>query len=306
MAEKSPTRCSCCLSRGIQKMGKNIKLILWHPLNLYLAIFVGILLLGIIGLLALIIGLSGGILSQVQALEMLVGMCFSIILSVTLFFITLKAMKNLEYDDSLKKLLKEIGMNKERLDNFVLNIDNIFSTYKSKKEWNWIDKTESYTNWASGNNFQFEYFPSTAYFNFVNKGYILYDTRLKIPKRNIASIYESFQSFNVHLQYLENKYHNFNWDDTIDEHNTQKNILVSFDFHNKIINFQNIDDIHKFLKSNFINFYLCEYVNGGIKSNYEVIKNELIEYYDFEAEVRKDKSTEKEDLPIGDFPVLQD
>jgi len=282
MVEKSQKEYSCSESHELQKNRRNIKLILSHPSRRLLAIFVGIFLLGIIGYLALRSILDGE--TRLPAQEMLFSVCFSIILAVTIFFITLKLMRDLEYDDALKKLLKEIGMNKERLDNFVLTIDDIFSTYKSEKKWNWIEKTESYTNWASGNNFQFEYFPSTAYFNFVNKGYILYNTSLKIPKRNIAAIYESFQSFNAHLQDLENKYHNINCDDTIDEHNNQKNVCVSFDFHNKIINFQNIDEIHKFLKCDFINFYRHEYVNKGIHSNYKVIKDKLIEYYDFEAE----------------------
>ena len=291
MAEKCEAGSSCCLFRGLQKLWIEYKLMLWHPLEVHWGLLLGLGAIAFLGFYALFFEFGEVSLSQIQVTVF--NVCFSVVLAIIVFYSTLLEIKRLEYADALKKLLIELGMNKDRLDNFISEIDVIFSKYESEKKWNWVKKYPSYTNWASGDNFQFKYFPSSAYFNFVNKGYILDDKYLKVPKGNIASVYESVQSFNTDLQKLENIYHKINWDAVKDEHDNQKSFCVSFDFYNITYCFQNIDEINTFLKGDFINFYRYKHVNGGIDSNYTEVKNELIEYYDFEVKIRKDKAKEK-------------
>lgn len=187
---------------------------------------------------------------------------------------TQKELKKLEYADALEKLLEELCENKVKFDEFSINVNLRFKELEEDKKWNWITKLDSYTNWASGNNFQYKYFSTNAYFNFVNQGHILNTEYLSIPKGNIANTYELFHNFNIELQNCENMIYRID----VSSNN----------------NIERIKSIQECLLTYFYNKYSKEHLNGGFYSNYEKIYENLYVYFDFNKFLKKYQKKYKE------------
>lgn len=243
----------------------------------------------------------------------------SVIITIIIFYWTQEEIKRLEYAVALKKLLIELGENKEKLYNFTQNVDKKFDELEGHKKWKWMPKQDSYTNWASGNNFQFKYFATNAYFNFVNRGHILNTKYLPIPKGQIANIYEIFFDFNIKLQHTENLINNFKLSDYyfLEIHKNTKKFyykLLKDDILQKIkakqdsveygtIKWHNIErdicpfetekDIQKFLKCQFYNYYTNDHINNGFYKNYQTVYDQLSQYFDFGNKSIREKEKKK-------------
>ncbi|MDD3977862.1 MAG: hypothetical protein PHI15_06900 [Methanomicrobium sp.] len=282
-----------------------VKLHFWHPLKPRYIFYILFLFAAI--LLAFLVDFY--FFSRLSERESSFAFTFSIagsvLIAIFIFYFTQEEIKRLEYSDALKKLLIELGENKINLDQFATNVNIRFKELEEEKTWNWMPKQDSYTNWASNENFQYKYFATSAYFNFVNQGHILNTKYLSIPKGNIANIYESYFQFNTQLQKLENIIHNF---DDFKKYNPPDTIINKLSiplikeeiclyvtlpnngyiFNNKTYYFENKKDIQRFLKCDFYNHYANDFLNGGIIKNHQIVYDQLAKYFDFQNKEIRD------------------
>jgi len=119
-----------------------------------------------------------------------------LMVAILLFYLGIIEIQRMEYSAALNELIFEMNYNCSEILKFPKNVED---------KTGWVSKNVSYTNWADGNNFYYKYLPTNAYFNFVNKGYILDKIHFKIPSGNIAKFYDVCVKFNIHIQMIENQ-----------------------------------------------------------------------------------------------------
>lgn len=150
-----------------EKRKKWLKLTFWHPLKPHRFSWV-VLIIILIGLLVLhekfnLIDKFG---IETSTYYFIAGIFITFIISIYVFYYTQEETKRLEYADALKKLVIEIGKNKQRFDEFESNVNMRCKEFEENKIWKWMPKQNSFTNWADGQNFQYKYFATNAYFHF--------------------------------------------------------------------------------------------------------------------------------------------
>ena len=270
--EKTNLNC-CWFSQICHNKKEWLKIHLWHPLKPRYIFYILFLFAAIVFAFLMDYFYFSRLSEGESGFAFTFNIASSIIIVIFVFYFTQIEIKRLEYAVALKKLLIEIGENKDKLFEFNQRVDESFDEFEKEKKWKWIPKQNSYTNWASGNNFQYKYFATNAYFNFVNKGHILNTKYLQIPQGQIANIYEIFFDFNIKLQQTENLINNF-------EHNDHSQ-------------FKTEKDIQKYLKCEFYNNYINDHINNGFNENYQNVYNQLSQYFNFESRDVREKEIKK-------------
>ncbi|WOF17060.1 hypothetical protein F1737_10410 [Methanoplanus sp. FWC-SCC4] len=315
VSEKADPK-NCWLFQIYENKKKWVILHFWHPLKIRWTFFISFPIISI--LIAFLI--DNYIINRKPDFAFTWSIGAAVIIAIIIFYFTQKEIKRLEYADALKKLLIEFGENKDCFERFTQIVNERFDELEKENKWNWMPKQDSYTNWANGNNFQYKYFSTNAYFNFVNQGHILNTKYLEIPKGQIANIYEIYFDFNIKLQHTENLIQNFSFPDYYYleiPHDTKKFYyrLLKYEIPLKM-NLKNIDcgefgnilwdittrdvcpfdnekEIIKFLKCQFYNHYANDHINSGFFKNYQAVHDQLAQYFDFENEEIRKKEKEK-------------
>lgn len=179
-----------------------------------------------------------------------------LMVSILLFYFGIIEKERLQYLAGLNELISEMNYNYSQILEFPKNVEERYNKCKNGEEWEWLPKKASYTNWADGHNFSFKYFPTNAYFNFINNGYILNKKYWTIPAGNIALFYSLCIKFNIYTQKIEN------------------------------LHCKSIDRLCTFIKSEDYQDYL--YGNGlnkGLIGEYKMILETLKEYKDIDKDL---------------------
>jgi len=186
------------IKRGLYEIKMNKK-ILFNPLKPYWVLYLIIVIIA-----GALIFFIPNIFSTLNIAQIVLTSLISIIISVTIFYFGIKENARLQYADGLKKVIEEMQKNHLRVLDFPRKIEENCVNWENADEWRWIGKESSYTNWGDGENFHLKYLPTSAYFNFVNKGYILSKKYLEAPTERIAHFYQFCILFNKELQIIEN------------------------------------------------------------------------------------------------------
>jgi len=177
-----------------------------------------------------------------------------------------------EYDIALYHLKNEIEENYKRFKAFPQLIDNEKVKWDDGKLEGWLPKNVSFTNWSDQNkgNFSFKYLPSNAYYNFINKGYILDVNYCKIDLTNLHYFYESCIQFSTLWQQFENVIHQ------IVPKEKQKLLKNGFTIPINSYSFDTFDDFIKYIKCDFYNSYRDKTsLNNGIEFSYQAVMKSL-------------------------------
>lgn len=127
-----------------------------------------------------------------------------LVVAILLFYLGIIEKERIQYSAGLNELISEMNYNCSKILGFPKNVEEKYNKYINEGKLDWLPKKESYTNWADGQNFYFKYLPTSAYFNFINNGYILDKKYLIIPTGNIAKYYDICIKFNIEIQVIEN------------------------------------------------------------------------------------------------------
>ncbi len=173
---------------------------LFNPLKPYWILYVIVIIIGCI-----LLSQIPNLLQTINFQQIILTSLISILISVTIFYFGIKENARLQYADGLNKVISEMQRNHSKIIEFPQKIEENCVNWEKTNEWKWIDKRSSYTNWGDGKNFHLKYLPTSAYFNFVNKGYILNQEYLEVPTENIAHFYQFCIQFNNELQSVENQ-----------------------------------------------------------------------------------------------------
>ena len=182
-----------------------------------------------------------------------------LIVSILLFYFGIIEIERIQYLEGLNELISEMNYNFSKILEFPKNVEERYNKCKNGGEWKWLPKKVSYTNWADGQNFSYKYFPTNAYFNFINNGYILNKKYWAIPAGNIALFYSLCINFNIYTQNIEN-------------------------FHCK-----SIDVLCPYIKSkDYQELLYGNYLNQGFIGEYTMILENLKEYKDIDKDLIKE------------------
>jgi hypothetical protein len=177
-----------------------------------------------------------------------------------------------EYDIALYHLKNEIEENYKRFKAFPSLIDNEKLKWDDGKLEGWLPKNVSFTNWSDQNkgNFSFKYLPSNAYYNFINKGYILDVNYCKIDLTNLHYFYESCINFSTLWQQSENLIRYYV------PKEKQQLFKVQVVLADKVYSYFTLDDFIKFIKCEFYNTYRDKTpLNNGIEYSYQAVMKSL-------------------------------
>lgn len=168
-----------------------------------------------------------------------------------------------EYDNALYALKKEIRDNYQEFKKFPEEIDRVKKLWDEGKV-GWSSKRDSFTNWGSDKygNFYLKYLPSNAYYNFINKGYILNTEYCEIHKMNLSYFYECCMQFSTELQQIEREINQFIKNNSNLEN---QNVLQNY-----------IEAKTRYLKCEFYNAYRDKSpLNNGIEFSYQEVMKSL-------------------------------
>lgn len=179
-----------------------------------------------------------------------------LMMSFLLFYFGIIEKERLQYLAGLNELISEMNYNFSKILEFPKNVEERYNKCKNGGEWEWLPKKVSYTNWADGQNFSYKYFPTNAYFNFINNGYILNKKYWAIPAGNIALFYRLCIEFNINTQKIEN------------------------------LHCRSIDFLCTFIKSeDYQDLLYGNYLNKGLIGEYRMILENLKEYNDIDKDL---------------------
>ena len=243
---------------------------LFNPLKPYWALYCIIIMI-----LAGFLFFIPNIFSSADAARIILTSLISIIISVTIFYFGIKENARLQYANGLKKVFDEMQNNHSRILNFPRRIDQNCSHWEQTNEWRWIEKQSSYTNWGDGGNFHLKYLPTSAYFNFVNKGYILNKEYLEAPTERIAHFYQFCISFNNELQVIENLLRDITHShNQANESGKAEGIEFQIEFNGRL--FSSKREFCNFLKTEWFQKYTnCNSLNEGLNGEFQAVRNSL-------------------------------
>lgn len=183
------------------------------------------------------------------------------IMAILLFYFGIIENERLQYLSVLNELISEMNYNCSKILEFPKNVKEKSNEFKNHGKLMWLPKKESYTNWADGKNFYFKYLPTSAYFKFINNGYILDKKYMTIPTGNIAKFYDLCIKFSNEIQFIENS------------------------------GSDSIDSLCAFIKNESYQVYLHgNNLNEGLIGEYKIIVENLEKYID--------KNKEDIDIPV--------
>ena len=197
-----------------------------------------------------------------------------LIVPILIFYFGIIEKERLQYADGLTKLVCEMNQNYRRILKFPQEVEKTYES-KNEGELKWLPKKLSYTNWGDGQNFHYKYLPTSAYFHFINNGYILNKKYLDIPTGNIGNFYRQCIQFNIAIQKIENCIHINN------EVDKQKEKPIEVPFESKKLKFNSVNDLCTFLKNDFCRYYSYKnYLNEGLIGEYKITISQLEKYID--------------------------
>lgn len=192
----------------------------------------------------------------------LITSSLSAIIAILLIYFSFLANNRLQYFHAVRALLQEMRHNSEEIENFLPNFKAAYGNSENLFVQRWIAKTHSYTNWGDGENFHLKYLPSQAYFNFVNKGYIIQNEYLQFPSESISHFYQFCTEFSRDLQIMENYIRG------LKQGRLQTPILIPLSRFPRT--FRSPEEICKFLTDEFYPYYAEKNdLNEGIIGEYK-------------------------------------
>ena len=198
-----------------------------------------------------------------------------LIVAILIFYFGIIEKERLQYADGLTKLICEMNLNYRSILKFPQEVEKKYES-KNEGELEWLSKKLSYTNWGDGENFHYKYLSTSAYFNFINNGYILNTKYLGIPSANIGNFYFQCFKFNIAIQTIENSIHMSN-----NEVDKQEKKPIEFTLDGKKFKFDSVNNLCTFLKNDFCQYYSCKnYLNQGLIGEYKITIRQLEKYID--------------------------
>ena len=266
---------------------------LFNPLKPYWAVYFVLLIVGII-----LLSFIPDIVQTVNFQQIILTSLFSIAISVIIFYIGINEKSRLQYADGLKKVIFEMRNNHSRIENFPKIFKEKCIIWEEKDVWKWIEKQPSYSNWGDGKNFHLKYLPTSAYFNFVNKGFILNQEYLLAPTEHIAHFYQFCIRFNNELQSIENQIRkissahsnppiiisepdcsgNFPQEENI---NPNGSFFIDIQYSGEKKEFQSKKELCNYVKCDLFQYYANKNgLNEGILGEYQIVIDSLKDYFD--------------------------
>ena len=206
--------------------------------------------------------------------------------------------QKMEYFDALDDLICEMKNNRDRILKFPQKIEENYHIWQTTNEWKWIGKKSSFTNWGDGQNFHLKFLPTSAYFNFINKGYFLNQEYLSLPTEHIAHFYQFCNRFSIEFQLIENQIRSSgkNKESVIltdcsgniclkeTESTSNKMFQIVFPFLNERNEFESKRELCDFIKNNMFEYYAYKNdLNEGLIGEYQIIKESLKNYDDIDT-----------------------
>jgi hypothetical protein len=135
--------------------------------------------------------------------QILLAISISLLVAIYIIPIAYEKTEKITYEKALESLINEMSKNYLNLENFSSNLENVKDKWKDDKI-GWSPKNPSFTCWNNSNigNFYLKYCPSSAYYVFINEGYIQKNNT--INKTALAHFYDFCGRFSTELQQNEN------------------------------------------------------------------------------------------------------
>jgi hypothetical protein len=239
--------------------------------------------------------------------RIIVTSVFSVILSLSIFYMGVAENIRLQYANGLKKVISEMQDNHSRIQEFPKIIEDSCINWEKTNEWKWIGKKSSYTNWGDGQNFHLKYLPTSAYFNFVNKGFILNQEYLIVPTEHIAHFYQFCLRFNNELQSIENQIRkngktqqnpprtisdpdcSGNYPSEQENLKSEANFSIDIQFLERRKEFGSKKELCNFVKCELYQYYANKNgLNDGLLGEFQIVMDSLKDY--FGDDEKKDNS----------------